>query len=279
MTEPGWGAYGLSVGTMGMPARSWLNRCPDDWPELRLIGAADGVGRPRAHDDDVSFVVDGPRLRLESGTGWRLALDLEASTATVCGVGLNSPEIVHPGLSPVATLFARWHGRGAFHAGGFVAGEHAWGVVGEREAGKTTLLAALAARDVPIVADDLLVTDSERVFAGPRCLDLRDHLPDGLPTVPVRGGHRQRLPLATVAPTVPFAGWVFLGWGDEVTLRPVTAADRLRALAPARMWTLVGDDRRHFLHAASLPCWRLTRPRRREGIQRTAAILVDMLSG
>ena len=66
-----------------------------------------------------------------------------------------------------------------FHGGSFLdASGRTWGVVGSREAGKSSFLAWCATRGVPVVGDDLIVTDGTLVNAGPRCIDLRESAAD-----------------------------------------------------------------------------------------------------
>jgi hypothetical protein len=149
-------------------------------------------------------------------------------------------------------------------------------VVGDRGAGKTTLLARLAARSLPVVADDLLVLHDGSVLTGPRCLDLREPAARTV-SVRVRDGLRDRVTLAPMAPSTPFRGWVFLRWGDELSLDPVGAGDRLRVLADAASWVVESQDPVRLLDAMSWPAWWLTRPRDAALLDPTADLLVSRL--
>ncbi len=127
----------------------------------------------------------------------QLLLRRREGTATFTGPQLSHDDLVHPYLGAAASVFSRWGGREVFHAGAFVFGDLAWAVVGGREAGKSTLLAALAARGLPVLADDLVVTDGHQAFCGPRTIDLRRLAPGATaPVTPVRdpagGGSRSR---------------------------------------------------------------------------------------
>ena len=105
-------------------------------------------------------------------------------------------ELVHPYLGAAASVFSRWAGREVFHAGAFICGGLAWAVVGGREAGKSSLLAALAARQLPVLADDLVITDGQDAFCGPRTIDLRRPIPGSSePVTPARGASRWRVSL------------------------------------------------------------------------------------
>lgn len=267
------GAYGFAVRA---PRRipHWLNPVPPEWPALNVTDVEDS-GAAATAAPDVTWTVDGARVRIDAADGWRVALDLEAMSATFRGIPVDTPEFVHPGLAAAAAIAARALGRSAFHAGGFVVDSVAWGVVGAREAGKTTVLAALAAAGAPIVADDLLVVEGTRVYAGPRCLDLRAPAPADLPVTRVRAGTRSRLTLPPVEADYPLAGWIFLDWGPAVGLDRLEMSQRLRALAPARSWTVVGDDAAQLLDAAALPGWRLRRPRRLADLPRIVELLLD----
>jgi hypothetical protein len=121
--------------------------------------------------------LDADRCVRTLADGRHLALDRRQGVATFFGSPLTADLLAHPYLGPVATTFNRWAGREAFHAGAFVVAARAWVVVVPRSAGKSTLLAALAGHGVPVVSDDILVTEAARAFTGPRCIDLRQPIP------------------------------------------------------------------------------------------------------
>jgi hypothetical protein len=161
------GAYGFRLG--GVPgARSLLVETPPHWPRLELDVRVEGGAPPLAERVDERTAV----LRPRSG-GW-VNIDRASGKAT-----FSLPErpsdgaLVHPHLASVAIVAAHWLGHETFHAGAFVAGGRVWGVLGERKAGKSSLLASLSLAGVPVVADDILVVDGTTTFAGPRSIDLR----------------------------------------------------------------------------------------------------------
>jgi hypothetical protein len=130
----------------------------------------------------------------------QLLLRRGEGTATFTGPRLSHDELIHPYLGAAASVFSRWCGREVYHAGAFVCGGLAWAVVGGREAGKSSLLAALAARGLPVLSDDLVVTDGHQAFCGPRTIDLRRLAPGTTaPVTPVRGASRWRLALPPAA--------------------------------------------------------------------------------
>ena len=91
----------------------------------------------RIGPDEATF----PLLR-----GGSLVLRREERVATfTTPFRISDEELAHPHLAPVGAIFALWAGRESLHAGAFVADGRAWGVLGTREAGKSTLLAALHA--------------------------------------------------------------------------------------------------------------------------------------
>jgi hypothetical protein len=194
--------------------------------------------------------------------GRHLALDRHDGTATFFGPPLSPDLLAHPYLGPVATTFNRWAGREAFHSGAFIVDGSAWALVGPRNAGKSSLLAALLARDIPIFSDDILITDGHAAYAGPRCLDLRQPVPHTpLDTRPSRDRTRWRVTLPPTRPRIPFGGWVFLRWGDKLSLTPVSGSDLLSRISTRRSWRQLPSDPTTILVLASLPAWELTRPR------------------
>jgi hypothetical protein len=151
---------------------------------------------------------------------------------------LAPEELVHPYLVPAAALAGDGHGLHAFHAGGFVAGGGAWGVVGGRGDGKSSFLLSLALRHTPIVADDLLVCGEREAYPGPRALDLREDAHRQLgagEAMGVLGARpRWRFRLAPAPAASPLHGWVALEWGDDCSVTTVPPEERVRRLLQQR---------------------------------------------
>lgn len=199
-------------------------------------------------------------------------------TATFHGAPLEPADLAHPYLTPVASAFTRWNGREAFHSGVVVLHGQAWMARGVRTAGKSSLLAALAGRGIPVLADDMAMTDGAIVHAGPRSIDLRHPVPDvDLPHRPARGGTRHRLPLGAAPRTTPLGGWLFLHWTDdprgEVELRPIPAGTLLSRLARARAYPGWESDPSVLLSLALRPAFDLIRPRRWDAVPDVVAAI------
>jgi hypothetical protein len=181
----------------------------------------------------------------------------------------TTPEaLVHPLLTPPISILARWRGDLTLHAGGFFAAGHAWGVVGAREAGKSTTLAKLADRGCPLLADDLLVLDGDVVRAGPACIDLRPDVAERMPAARFLGeiGNRPRFRLTT--PPGParakLGGFFLLDWAEEggVRVEPVPAAEALKVVYDQEYIALLGPaDPEKILDLLQTPMWRVSRPR------------------
>ena len=242
------------------------------WPELQVcfrVGQANG---------DRTYVAE-DRARIPLGDGDCLELDRTTQTATYrTHAELDRDRLLHPLLAPAAAVMARWLGREAFHAGAFLADGGAWALAGTNEAGKSSLLAALAMADRPVLTDDLLVVGDGLAYAGPRCVDLRElHVVGGSVADrvrSVRGGTRHRLDLPPTAAVAPLRGWFFLEWGDAVEAVPCAAGERIGRIMTQRRWATEAIDPHVLLELGSLPAWVLRRPR---GAQHMAAVL-DLLA-
>lgn len=275
MVEPSdLGVYGLRLRGAGIgPAIP--GGAPADWPQVQLaIEPSDTYPAAEAIHDDGRCV-----LPLRDGQRTLIA-DRAEGTARFVGPPLDPEDLAHPYLGPVATIFARWHGREAFHGAGFMVGGRAYALLGAPEAGKSTIVAALAAAGVPIVADDMLVMDEAGVYRGPRSVDLRrplpDHLLDPARLRIVRGRARHRLALPDQPPTVPLAGWVFLSRGDALQVDPVAVPERLQLLAGWRAWRERPSDPRLMLDLAAVPSWHLRAPQRWEALGATLDALLTL---
>jgi hypothetical protein len=164
----------------------------------------------------------------------------------------------------------------------FVAAGKAWAIMASRRGGKSSLLAALSGADFQIVSDDLIVTDEERVFAGPRSVDLREDAVDHFPTIRSLGvaGRRDRWRLdpGEVAPEIPLGGWMTLKWGEHFGARRIEPAERIRLLAEGR--TLRGPARGPgALHRlAARPMWEITRPRGWDRMDQVLSLVLETVT-
>jgi hypothetical protein len=249
-------AYGLAIAADALDTGMRIAQ-PHDWPQVAIEQDASrsaAVDRP---------VLGGERAELELTDRLRsLSMTRRPARAIFRGPAIPPDELAHPYLWPVASIFSRWLGREAFHAGAVIVGGGAWALLGPKEAGKSSLLAAHAARGGGVLTDDLVVVDGDRAFAGPRWLDLRAPLPGGdAELTPTRSGTRLRMALGAIEPSVPLLGWVFLGWGDRTELRRTRASTTLSRLARWRAWGSLASDESHLLSLAGLPAYDLTRPR------------------
>lgn len=265
----GIGAYGLRLEGVE-DARPLLVEAGEDWPPLtvrREVGLA---------KSEVEWMSDRAAALLLQNGG-EIAVDRASSEALFrLPQPLGAAELVHPLLAPAAAVVGYWLGRESFHAGAFVSGGKAWGVVGDREAGKSTTVAALALAGVPIVCDDMLVLDDVRARVAPRSVDLREEsavrLGVGEALGMVGARERWRLRLEPAEDAVPLGGWIFLAWGDDTRLEPASASTRLRLLHANRGVRIPPHDPSAMLELSALPGWELRRRRRwdelADGVQR-----------
>ena len=187
--------------------------------------------------------------------------------------------IVHPTLGLVGSIFGTWLGRHAIHAGAVVVDGGAWALIGDSGAGKSTTLAWLAGAGYPILADDVVVTDGSRAFAGPRAIDL---VPSSLrylgPDSRQVGDdeERHRVKVGSVEPEVQLRGWIVLAWGEGPTLRPIPPAERLGVLVDNLTLPVAGPSSGLMLDLARLPGFELRRPRRLETLPDAGAAIVGL---
>ena len=270
------GAYGLRL--FGVEdARDLLVQAPSAWPALQLESRL-GDGQPAlqwVRSDDARLALRG---------GGRVDVDWSRGRAVFSVPrSLTASDLVHPYLAPVAGLAAHRAGRESFHSGAVVAGDGAWGLLGDKGAGKSSLLATLALAGHPVVADDVLVVDEEgRALAGPRSIDLRAdaarQLGSGEFLGKVGARERYRMVTAGVPAAVPLRGFVVLRWGEPTGLNRVPPAGRLPELARRRVARIAPIDAAPLMRLASLPVLEFRRPRNWQTCAETTASLLEELT-
>ena len=273
------GAYGLALPQVPPDAGRYLGPAPDSW-ERWTVSRRDWDG---GRIENEWLWPHRATLRV-SGNGW-LEMDGQARTALLhVPTGASDAALVHPYLSLIAAMAAYWRGWDYLHAGAIVVDGVAWGVFGERGAGKTSTLAYLSRRPgVEVLADDVLIVDEHgTAYAGPRCTDLRgdaaERLGEGEDIGVVGGRRRWRMPLGPIAPEVPFRGWVQLAWDETVAVTEPPPSARFQALAANLALRLVPVDAAALLSLADRPFVRLARPRDFERLEGALDTLLDALS-
>jgi hypothetical protein len=230
-----------------------------DWPHIRLLSeVADPPVAAEWMNED--------RAEVTLRTGGRLSVDRDAGVARFAiPRRLDDEELIHPYLAPVAAVLSHWHGRLSFHAGAFVAGGGVWGLVGDREVGKSSLLAWLALQGHQVVADDVLVLGDGTAYAGPRSIDLRrgtaERFGIGQALGVVGARPRWRVVLPDLESELPFRGWVFLAWGDRVEAEALSGSGRISRLMDNLTLRMAPTEPAALVELATLPAFELRRPR------------------
>lgn len=278
-------AYGLRID--GIPSSGLaLAGVPNGWPTVRVR---------QSHEENApaGYQVTAGSVSIPLITGGRLEVDREDMLAHFrVPAPLPLDELLHPYFAPAAAWFSHWLGRHCFHAGAVVVSDKAYAVIGDKEAGKSSLLAWLAGAGATILADDLVVvaspaggrpTEDSRVLTGPRSIDLR------LPTVEmlrqtaagtlVRGDTRHRLALPQTTHEWPLGGWIFLRWREALSVDAVPPRDRVRRLSEHRVFRLPPLNPADLVAFAALPTWELARPRGWELMDDVVALLSATLGG
>lgn len=267
MSAPGHlGAYGFRIvpggGTLDLPG---LVPVPADAERVRVTWETAAV-----EEDVIDVTPDHARLSVKG----MVAIELTRSDPElhIRVPGALQPEaVVHPILTTPLAILARWRGRAALHAGAVLHEGAAVAVCGRQGAGKSTAMASLAARGLPVVTDDLVVLEDGDVLSGPSCIDLRADTALRFPQAEYLGvvgaRERHRLMTAPAPARVPLAGIFMLEWAEEgdadpLRAEPLTLPERIELVHAFDYAGLVGLPRGEaLLDLIELPMWRLVRPR------------------
>jgi len=277
------GAYGLQLHeTSGSrilsdQARSRLLPAEPSWPRWELRHCAPEGAVP----DTEEWGPDRARLQAHPHGCFEFDRIKERTTFRV-PEPIEPEALVHPYLASTAAIAGHWLGRSTFHAGAFAVDGRAWGVLGNREMGKSSLLMGLHMQGIPIITDDIVALEGQRAFSGPRCLDLRQSAAEqfgaGDPLGRLGRRERWRVRLPPVPGDWEFAGWILLGWSDTVVTEPLGAQERLSALAVNRAVVAAGATPPGLLDAVALPMVHFARPQDWSQLEPGLRRLLDSLA-
>ena len=284
MSQP-TGAYGLRLGGPRLAdidsCLADIGSCPPAWPDVTIeVTRAEPLAGP-------GFVgVDQAEIPLSGGV--RAVLSRPKRTIHLHAAGVLPPgAIAHPYLAQPASVHNWWIGRDTLHAAVVSVDGQAWGILGVRGDGKSSTVAELARMGATVLADDAATVDEIDgtliVYAGPRLIDLRvdaaHRFPEAihLGVIGSRARWRIRLPLAP--PATPLAGWVTLAWGSRIDVISLTVTERLGLFIAQRGAVLPPTSGERHLALATLPMFRLTRPRDWSASRASAGQLLQRLQG
>lgn len=284
-TPAAHGAYGLRVeGLAG--AEEFLMPVDGGWPLLSVRWVEDqsepSPEEVAAATSTISFGKD--VAVVYHGAVGTIEVRREPAVATFRIRKVRDPRaLVHPYLGGAASIVGRWRRWEAFHAGAFAGPSGAWVVLGDRAAGKSSLLAWLHSQGVGILADDVVVVTGRRALAAPRSLDLRresaGRLQLGARLGLVGARERWRVRLRPVPLELPVAGFVFLSWGERVEVEPVTGKERLVRLSEGLTMPGKPADAAALIELATLPCLELRRPCDWQALETAGAVLLGATGG
>ena len=177
---------------------------------------------------------------------------------------LPDEAFVHPYLSFPAAVLNHWRGRTSLHAGAVVTERGCIALLGSKESGKSTTMAAAAANGETVLTDDLLVIDGTAAFAGPRCIDLRAdstaHF-GGRPLGVIGARERWRLDLGPSPMSSPICAFVRLAWGERVNVRPMSISEKIETMVANTALGCGPATNDGFLKLLGVPFFEVSRPR------------------
>lgn len=280
---PGAGAVAYGLEFRGLPARTQALFSPAGGTQHPVVGVA--VHDRKAVDatgaDDVVVNNERATLRLAEG---RLGVERRPAlgvTYELAG-GLTPEALVHPYLAFPAAVINGWLGRTTLHAGALTVAGRAVAILGSKESGKSTTMAAAAAAGLEVMADDLLVLDGTSALVGPRAVDLRSEAAarfGGRPLGRVGARDRWRIDLPPARQlAAPLACIVQLDWGDALRVEPVAGTDRVAALLEACALGTGWMPVQAPLDLIDVPQIRLQRRRDLDAMDATLQAIVELVA-
>ena len=251
------GAYGVGIDGLG-PLQAHELAAPEDWPRWTV--------RQEVGEDETAegLTVWLDKALIEMSGAGVIRLDrLKRSIVFRTRMPLPPDAVLHPGLVPAAAVIAMWMFRVSVHASAVVVDGRVWGLLADREGGKSTTAAMLADRGCPLFADDMLVVEGAACFAGPASVDLREESAEVLGGRRLgRVGTRERWRKGLTVPfaTAPLAGWIHLAWSadDSTSVTELGVGERIAVLEPQLSLPVEGEQ---LLDLAVKRMLRFTRPK------------------
>ena len=254
---------------------------------------ADGVAVPpgqyRLAGDE--FLVRGRQFAIHYRLGMGVCFALEAATAR--------PELELTLAGSVRAAVAAINGLFPLHASAVACGRGVVAFVGPAGHGKSTLVAALNARSVPLYCDDTLLLDP--AVAPPLCLPGHKRLklwPDAVELAqaraldlvsPAYGKYYCSVSGGDIAEALPLASIVRLEQGGELAFDPLHGGARIAALADEHYTLHLHQLAQGYAPQARLgwlgriggavPVYRFTRPFTRESFAASADFMMQHLEG
>lgn len=269
------GAYGIALD--GVPGgTNVLSPAPAGAPQWTLRT------RPLAPGEERDDVLGQDHAQFVTYGGVLVDVDAHAHTIELA-VPPEQPDdsIVHPFMAAACAVIAWWRGALVFHAGAVVVDGRAWGILGAKRAGKSTLIAELATAGVTVLADDVSFVEHGQMLCAPRFVDLRrgqaERYPSAVALGRVGARSRWRMPLGPAPWSAPLAGWVVLDWGEEIELELIPVRDRFPELGVAYGLSEPPASPQALMDAAVLPMFRLRRPRDMDRMPEVLSVLLSEL--
>jgi hypothetical protein len=228
------------------------------WPAV-TVRVSTGTECSAARRADVGF--ESAHLEFET-----LRVDVRRSDRTIdvtAGWTLSHEELLHPYLAFPAAVFNHWDGHSTLHAGGIIGERGAVLLLGQKGAGKSSLLGAAASADHAVLCDDLAVLRDGQVLAGPRCIDLRPDVAaslGGRPLGVIGARERHRIDLPPVPSATPVVALVRLLVGPEVRVDATRHRDAAAALFESFALGFGPGRAEHVFDLLEIPMWDLQRP-------------------
>ena len=272
------GTYGLRIEGLVNPI-GLLSNVPETWPLLTIVQETGDLGRGERPVGAIRIREHDAHMWLADDTRFAMTRD-PLTLRIVSSRPMTDEALLHPYLALPAATASWWLGRQVLHGAAFAHRGQAWGILGDREAGKSSTLAALVHAGAAPLSDDLLVVEELTLFAGPAHIDLREdasRVLGGSYIGTVGNRERWRMRHDSISVALPLGGFVVLDWGSSIQIQTVGVHERLPYLARSSELALGPATGRSLLELLTLPLWRAARPRDYEAISAFAATLLGAI--
>ncbi|MBI4993959.1 hypothetical protein HZC33_03360 [Candidatus Wolfebacteria bacterium] len=221
----------------------------DDWPSVNI----EFVDKKFLNHSNLINLEVG-LLNIEDINQLKLKIYLEKQ--------ISIKEFIHPHIQFALPSLAQINQDFLFHSGAVIINGKLFGILGDRGAGKSSLLFEMFKNfNLEIFTDDVMLIRKNMVCIGPRLIGLRQSASEKF--------LKKQISLIEIPPMlyseIPIAGWFIIGWSDNLFLKSLSVKElsyELQRYDLLKKQRFVQINFEYYKYLSLFPAWKIFRPKK-----------------